>query len=85
MPQAPRKVARMAVMQFLGKYRETGLLVIRASLGLIFIILIAPVLWSGQGSWGTFRIDYAASRLSFALSILGLLSARCSVRSAGFS
>ncbi len=44
----------MAMMQFLGKYRETGLLLIRASIGLIFIILIAPVLWSGQGSWEHF-------------------------------
>jgi len=44
----------MAALQFLGKYRETGLLLIRVSLGLIFIILIAPVLWSGQGSWEHF-------------------------------
>jgi putative oxidoreductase len=47
-------VALMAALQFLGKYRETGLLLIRASLGLIFIILIAPVLWNGQGSWEHF-------------------------------
>ena len=53
---APRSltVALMAALQFLGKYRETGLLLIRASLGLIFIILIAPVLWNGQGSWEHF-------------------------------
>ena len=44
----------MAALQFLGKYRETGLLLIRASIGLVFIILIAPVLWSGQGSWEHF-------------------------------
>jgi putative oxidoreductase len=44
----------MAALQFLGKYRETGLLLIRASIGLIFIILIAPVLWSGQWSWEHF-------------------------------
>jgi putative oxidoreductase len=47
-------VALMAALQFLAKYRETGLLLIRASLGLIFIILIAPVLWKGQGSWEHF-------------------------------
>ncbi len=41
----------MAVLQFLSKYRETGLLLFRASVGLIFIILIAPVLWGGEGSW----------------------------------
>lgn len=42
----------MAALQFLSKYRETGLLLFRASLGLIFIILVAPVLWSG--SWEHF-------------------------------
>lgn len=44
----------MAALQFLSKYRETGMLLIRASIGLIFIILIAPVLWNGQGSWEHF-------------------------------
>ena len=44
----------MAALQFLSKYRETGLLLIRASIGLIFIILIAPVLWNGEGSWEHF-------------------------------
>jgi putative oxidoreductase len=44
----------MAALQFLGKYRETGLLLIRASIGLIFIVLIAPLLWQGQGSWERF-------------------------------
>src|SRR5436305_12476795 len=44
----------MARLQFLSKYRETGLLLVRASIGLIFIILIAPILWSGQGSWEHF-------------------------------
>ena len=44
----------MAALQFLGKYRETGLLLFRASIGLIFIILLVPVLWNGQGSWEHF-------------------------------
>ena len=44
----------MAALQFLSKYRESGLLLVRASLGLIFIILIAPVLWNGPGSWEHF-------------------------------
>src|SRR5947199_5861652 len=44
----------MAALAFLSKYRETGLLLFRASIGLIIIILIAPVLWSGQGSWERF-------------------------------
>lgn len=44
----------MAALQFLSKYRETGLLLFRGSIGLILIILIAPVLWNGQGSWERF-------------------------------
>ncbi len=44
----------MAALQFLGKYRETGLLLFRVSIGLIMIILIAPVLWNGEGSWEHF-------------------------------
>jgi putative oxidoreductase len=44
----------MAALQFLGKYRETGLLLIRASIGLIFIILIAPLLWNGPENWEHF-------------------------------
>jgi len=44
----------MAVLQFLSKYRETGLLLFRASVGLVFIILIAPILWSGADGWEHF-------------------------------
>src|SRR3954451_11906195 len=44
----------MAALQFLSKYRETGLLLFRASIGIIIIILIAPVLWNGQGNWERF-------------------------------
>jgi putative oxidoreductase len=44
----------MAALQFLSKYRETGLLLIRASIGLIMIMVIAPVLWNGSGSWEHF-------------------------------
>ena len=44
----------MAALQWLSKYRETGLLLIRASLGFIFIILLVPVIWNGQGSWEHF-------------------------------
>jgi putative oxidoreductase len=57
-----RRVARMAALQFLGKYRETGLLLIRVSLGLIFIILLGPVLWN-PGSWE--RIGSAMRHLDF--------------------
>jgi len=44
----------MAALQFLSKYRETGLLLSRASIGLVFIILLVPVLWSGAESWEHF-------------------------------
>src|ERR1043166_2784329 len=44
------RVAPVAALQFPGKYREGGLLLIRASLGLIFIALLAPVLWT-PASW----------------------------------
>jgi putative oxidoreductase len=41
----------MAALQFLSKYRETGLLLFRCSIGLVFIILMAPILWSSSESW----------------------------------
>jgi putative oxidoreductase len=44
----------MAALQFLSKYREMGLLLIRVSLGIIFLMLVTPVLWSGQGAWDHF-------------------------------
>jgi putative oxidoreductase len=46
----------MAALQFLSKYRETGLLLFRASVGLVFIILIAPILWSGADGWEHFGL-----------------------------
>ena len=41
-------------MQFLGKYRETGLLIMRVSLGVLFIILTGPVLLAGPARWANF-------------------------------
>src|SRR5437868_990533 len=43
-----------AVLKFLGKYSETGLLLLRASIGLIFILVCAPVLFAGQHRWAQF-------------------------------
>jgi len=43
-----------AVLKFLGKYREAGLLLLRASVGLIFILICAPVLLSGEHRWTQF-------------------------------
>ncbi len=41
-------------LQFLSKYRETGLLLLRSSVGLILLILTAPVLMAGSGGWRRF-------------------------------
>jgi putative oxidoreductase len=42
------------VLKFLGKYRETGLLLLRASMGLIFILICGPVLLGGPHRWWQF-------------------------------
>jgi putative oxidoreductase len=44
----------MAILQFLGKYRETGLLLLRVSIGIIFILICAPVLFAGGRRWAQF-------------------------------
>ncbi len=41
-------------LQFLAKYRETGLLIMRVSLGVLFIVLAGPVLLSGHSRWALF-------------------------------
>ena len=41
-------------MQFLAKYRETGLLLMRIALGVLFIIITGPVLLGGPSRWGNF-------------------------------
>ena len=41
-------------MQFLAKYRESGLLLMRVGLGVLFIILTGPVLLSGPSRWANF-------------------------------
>ncbi|MEP6822653.1 MAG: DoxX family protein [Chthoniobacterales bacterium] len=40
-------------MQFLAKYRETGLLIMRLGLGVLFIILTGPVLLHGPRAWAS--------------------------------
>lgn len=41
-------------LAFLAKYRETGILLMRASVGLLFIIYAAPALLGGPKSWAHF-------------------------------
>ncbi len=42
------------MLKFLGKYRETGLLLLRASIGIIFILICGPVLLAGDHRWAQF-------------------------------
>lgn len=41
-------------MAFLAKYREAGLLIMRVSLGVLFVVLTGPVLLGGGGRWAAF-------------------------------
>ena len=41
-------------LAFLAKYRETGLLLMRVSVGLLFIIYAAPALMGGPKAWAQF-------------------------------
>ena len=41
-------------MQFLAKYADFGLLLLRVSLGVLFILYTAPVLMGGPTGWGHF-------------------------------
>ena len=47
-------VQHQPVLKFLGKYREAGVLLLRASVGLIFILICGPVLLSGEHRWWQF-------------------------------
>jgi putative oxidoreductase len=42
------------VLAFLAKYREFGLLLIRVSIGLLFILFTAPALMHGPAAWAHF-------------------------------
>ena len=41
-------------LAFLAKYREAGLLLIRVSLGLLFLLYLAPSLFGGPKAWAHF-------------------------------
>ena len=41
-------------LAFLAKYREAGLLLIRVSIGLLFILYVAPPLINGLKAWAHF-------------------------------
>ena len=42
------------VLRFLGKYRETGLLLLRVSIGMLFVSICGPVLLAGDHRWAQF-------------------------------
>ena len=50
----PNGASIAAVLKFLGKYREAGQLILRASIGLIFILICTPVLFAGDRRWAKF-------------------------------
>jgi putative oxidoreductase len=41
-------------LAFLAKYREAGLLLMRVSIGLLFILYVAPTLFGGPKAWTHF-------------------------------
>lgn len=62
-------------MAFFAKYREGGLLLLRLSLGLLFIYLTAPALLGGSSRWARFGSDIRALGIHSHLSWWGFLGA----------
>lgn len=62
-------------LAFLAKYRETGLLLIRVSLGVLFVILTGPVLLAGGGRWAAFGSGIRNLGLHAHFQVWGFLGA----------
>lgn len=60
-------------LAFLAKYREAGLLLIRVSIGLLFIIYTAPALIGGPKAWAHFGGGAGYFGLHSHLQIWGFL------------
>lgn len=60
-------------LAFLAKYRETGLLLIRVTVGLLFILYAAPALIAGPKSWAEFGAGAGHFGLHSHLQIWGFL------------
>src|SRR5687767_7256670 len=60
-------------LAFLAKYRETGLLLIRVSLGVLFILYTAPALIGGPRAWAHFGAGAGHFGLDSHLQIWGFL------------
>ncbi len=62
-------------MQWLAKYREAGLLLMRVALGVLFVVLTAPVLLSGPSRWGSFGSGIRSVGLASNYQFWGFLGA----------
>jgi putative oxidoreductase len=62
-------------MQWLGKYREAGLLLMRVALGVLFVILTGPVLLSGPARWASFGTAIRNLGITSNYQIWGFLGA----------
>lgn len=62
-------------LAFLAKYREAGLLLIRVSIGLLFILYTAPALIGGPKAWGHFGAGASHFGLHSHLQVWGFVGA----------
>jgi putative oxidoreductase len=62
-------------LAFLAKYREVGLLLIRISIGLLFILYAAPALIGGPKAWGHFGTGASHFGLHSHVQVWGFLGA----------
>ena len=62
-------------LTFLAKYREAGLLLIRVSIGLLFILYTAPALIGGPKAWAHFGAGAGHFGLHSHFQIWGFLGA----------
>jgi putative oxidoreductase len=62
-------------LAFLAKYREVGLLLIRISIGLLFILYTAPALIGGPKAWGHFGAGASHFGLHSHVQVWGFLGA----------
>jgi len=60
-------------LTFLAKYREAGLLLIRVSIGVLFILYTAPALIGGPKAWAHFGAGAAEFGLHSHLQLWGFL------------
>jgi putative oxidoreductase len=62
-------------MQFLAKYSDFGLLLLRVSIGVLFILYTAPVLMGGPSAWGHFDAGVRSWGIHSHFQVWGFLGA----------